>query len=435
MRACAALALVDDSDSASDLLVGTNDYIFSGKLYTVMGGFIYEIACPPNVTISRVEPIEVSVGSEVKRLCGARMPDLRFLIQGNWSDWRMNMTQQPKAGSFVPMSLRPNEAPTTPEWIAAGYDQPAADGILVSITVDNPTDAGPEGSCSFNLYVREAGPPLCPGVCPQPVLALPIDPATCSVNVPDLHANLTLLTPDCIPPRPLDASSYEVVQARGGAMEPLAVGRWDVAGPPPHVKEARIRHRDFPDGPSCSVRVVAYVPREPPVSWVSWQDENADARASSAISALGPDPQPADWARHFQATVSGPCSTTPVLLQHCESRVRVEMNPKLGLAGPDVDASGNLTSGATPGRRAWSLAMGSEAAPSSITALFSREVPDAYLSDFPDIAPGEVLRAYHIGLACTFNKGLPPFEGHKIAKISLAPVRVEIRKPAPQLQQ
>eukprot|EP00741_Cyanophora_paradoxa_P022426 tig00021489_g21652.t1 len=335
----------------------------------------YKISCPPNVTIARVEPVDVTVNGDVRRLCGAQMPDLRYLIVGNWSDARVNFTQQPRPGTFVPVHT--DTAPTSRDWINAGFDVPApADGFRVRIDIDNPTDAGPEGSCSFGLIVREPGPPLCPGTCPKPVIALPVDPATCSARIPDARQNLTLPAPECIPPMAVSTADY-VMESGDPSVHPG--GQWALAGPPPYVKEARIRHSRFPDGPFCPLRFVAHIPPEPRVSWIPSLLFGAGALSASAVGALdlGPSPQPADWARRFQATVDGPCAGSSVLLRHCRPRVRVEMNAKLGLAGPDVGPSGNFTF--APGRRAWELQL-SQAAPASVLGDFSREVPDHYLA-------------------------------------------------------
>eukprot|EP00741_Cyanophora_paradoxa_P003662 tig00000093_g3559.t1 len=381
----------------------------------------YQLACPPNVTISRVGPVNVTAGGVVKRLCGARMPDLRFLIAGNWSDPRVNITQQPESGSFLPVSMGADGTVTNPDWIAAGFGGPIpADGFQVTVSVDNPTDTGPEGACSFRLFVREAGPPLCPGACPPRELVLPVNATTCSLALPELARGLAPAYPNCIPPRAVDAGAYEVVGADGAPLPPT----WEIGGPPPHVVEARVRHRDFPSGPSCPVRIAAYLPQEPAVAWSTSTQPDAGALNASGIAALGPSPPPSAWGRHFEATVSGPCASRAALLQHCKPRVRVEVNPKLGLAGPDVDAAGNFTFGARKG--AWALAVGGPA-PNSVSAFFSREVPDHYLAN-DAIAPGEALRTYFISLSCAFNKGVPG----RFLMTSLAPARVEIAKPAPQ---
>eukprot|EP00741_Cyanophora_paradoxa_P025823 tig00000396_g24914.t1 len=102
------------------------------------------------------------------------MPDLRFFIAGNWSDRRINITQEPREGTFLPMSGQ--AAATSQEWIDAGFGGPTPDSLQARVTIFNPTDAGPEGNCSFRLFVGDvdSGPPLCPGACPPPLLALPI---------------------------------------------------------------------------------------------------------------------------------------------------------------------------------------------------------------------------------------------------------------------
>eukprot|EP00741_Cyanophora_paradoxa_P005825 tig00000113_g5646.t1 len=114
---------------------------------------------------------------------------------------------------------------------------------------------------------------------------------------------------------------------------------------------------------------------------------------------------------------------------HCSFRVlRVENHPLLGLPGPDVDPRAqtllfNFTSGApyeypyVIGYRGSYVATGS----------FSREVPASYLEN-PSIQPGEALRTYVYSLSCAFNEGLP--EPAKFVRVSMAPLRIEIRKPA-----
>eukprot|EP00741_Cyanophora_paradoxa_P002736 tig00000624_g2656.t1 len=377
----------------------------------------YQVTCPPNVTISRVGPVNVTVGGAEKPLCGARMPDLRFLIAGNWSEPRVNITQEPRQGSFLPMHHA--AAATSPEW-AAHAAPTAPGGVRATITVHNPTDAGPEGECSFDIVVGAPGegPPLCPGACPPPAVAVPVDPATCAATVPDLRRNLTLAAPDCIPPSPvLEADYVQEGEGESEGVEPGAV--WQLAGPPPYAKELRLRHDGFPKGPSCPVRLVAYLER-PSISWTPSLAGPADALSAAAVDALGADPAPADWARQLTAEVAGVCPW--LLLQQCTARVRVEVNPALGVAGPDVDAAGNFTFGA--GRRAWSLST----AGAALAGTFSREVPQAYL-DAANIEPGTVLRTYVVTLTCAFNKGAP--EPARLSLTSLAPVRVEIVKPGP----
>eukprot|EP00741_Cyanophora_paradoxa_P009405 tig00000144_g9111.t1 len=377
----------------------------------------YPVACPPNVTIAGVGPVAVPVNGTLKALCGARMPDLRFHIAGNWSDARVNVTQEPREGTFLPMHV--DAAPTSPEWLAAGLGAPSpATGIPVTITIDNPTDSGPEGRCSFGLYVGEAGRQLCPEECPPPVQAAPIDPATCAVAFPDLRRGLALWGPGCIPPLPAAPEDYVQEGAGGGedaGVQPNAT--WALAGPPPYAKDVRLRHRLFPRGSSCPVRVLAYLPL-PAVAWetsVAGTPPPSLVRPRRPARRLGP---------HLHRTVVGMCPG--LLLRHCRPHVRVEMNAKLGLAGPDVSAAGNFTFGA--GRVAWALAAGPEAAPASVVGDFSREVPDHYLAR-PDIAPGEVLRTYVVGLTCAINKGVPEPGQHSL--VALAPFRVEIRRPQP----
>eukprot|EP00741_Cyanophora_paradoxa_P025826 tig00000396_g24917.t1 len=238
---------------------------------------------------------------------------------------------------------------------------------------------------------------------------------------------MTLRPPemDCIPPRPLNVSSsdFEVVGADGAPLQTAAGERWDISGPPPHVREARIRHRGFPRGPSCFVRIAAYIPIGQAVSWDVLVDGNDGALNSSAIAALGADPPVAQWARQLRATVVGVC---PDIVQHlCEPRVRVVTNPKLGPLATDVGPAGNFSF--APEKPAWAFRM---AGAPLITAEFSREVPDTYLANAA-IAPGEVLRTYFVSLRLprprAFNKGIP--EPVRAFTASLAPVRVEIRKP------
>eukprot|EP00741_Cyanophora_paradoxa_P002738 tig00000624_g2658.t1 len=371
----------------------------------------YQVTCPPNVTISRIGPVNVAVGGAEKALCGARMPDLRFLIAGNWSDPRVNITQEPRQGSFLPVHHA--AAATSPEWAAYAAPTPPG-GVRATITVHNPTDAGPEGECSFGIVVGAPGegPPLCPGACPPPAVAVPVDPATCAATVPDLRRNLTLAAPDCVPPSPVLEADFVIEGAEPGAA-------WPLAGPPPYAKDLRLRHSGFPKGPSCPVRLVAYLER-PSISWTPSLAGPADALSAAAVDALGSDPAPADWARQLTAEVAGACPW--LLMQQCTARVRVEVNPALGVAGPDVDAAGNFTFGA--GRRAWSLST----AGAALAGTFSREVPQAYL-DAANIEPGTVLRAYVVTLTCAFNKGAP--EPARLSLTSLAPVRVEIVKPGP----
>eukprot|EP00741_Cyanophora_paradoxa_P012863 tig00020629_g12420.t1 len=397
----------------------------------------YRITCPPNITISRVGPVDVNVSGVVKRLCGAQMPDLRFLIAGNWSDARVNITQHPKEGSFLPMHT--NTAPTSPEWLAAGFDAPTpADGIPVSISIDNPTEAGPEGSCSFALSVREAAPPLCPGACPPPVLVLPVDPETCwnqnPISFPDLRRNLTLGRPDpeCIPPVPVSFSDYVQESADGSDdafLQPGAPAQpWTIP-----VRDVRIRHRDFLQGPACRVRVVSHY-LQPNISWhptftrsssVPFESTPmgiAEAVNSSVVAAMQLGDSASSCLFHgiVQRTELASCSY--ILMSQCQMRVRVEMNAKLGLAAPDVDAAGNFTF--APGKPAWSLRYGM--ATPGFVGTFSREVPDHYVAN-PNIAPGETLRTYFVHITCAFNKEVPA--PAKPTQVSFSPYPIEIRKP------
>eukprot|EP00741_Cyanophora_paradoxa_P017106 tig00020956_g16519.t1 len=385
------------------------------------------ITCPPSLTISRVKPVNVTIGGVVKRLCGAQMPDLRFLIAGNWSDWRVNITQHPKPGDFLP--AHSEVAPTSPEWHAAGFGTPSpADGIRVSFSIENPTDVGPEGSCSFGLFVRDDGPPLCPDTCPPRVDTVPVDPATCSVTFPDLRQRLALPSPsamECIPAFSAGAGDFvQESEAHTGSSDPSVQPNalWAIDGSSPFAKEVRIRHILFPQGPACPVRVLAYFPQTE-VSWIPSVSGSPDALNSSAVAALGPNPNYGLWARQFHASIVGSCPQ--LLVQQCTPRVRVQMNPKLGLSGSDVDRAGNFTF--APGKRAHATWIEG----GSVRGAFSREVPDAYLTDYPhiDIAPGEVLRTYSVSLQCALNKGVPA--PAKYSFVTLEAFRVEIRKPAP----
>eukprot|EP00741_Cyanophora_paradoxa_P011626 tig00020563_g11233.t1 len=107
--------------------------------------------------------------------------------------------------------------------------------------------------------------------------------------------------------------------------------------------------------------------------------------------------------------VNGACPG--VVLYHCKPRVSVETNPKLG--ANDVDAAGNFTF--APYRGAWSLRLFDPTA-NGITAEFSREVPDSYLTN-PSVAPGEILRTYFVGLTCAFEEWRPELEAGKLSPV------------------
>eukprot|EP00741_Cyanophora_paradoxa_P005824 tig00000113_g5645.t1 len=237
----------------------------------------YQISCPPSLTIPRVGPVNVTAGGAgaPKPLCGARMPDLRYLIAGDWSDPRVGFSQHPEAGAFLPGPLDTPATSTDADWLASGYGGPFNASIRASLSITNPTDVGPRGACSFDLFVKDDGPPLYPGACPPPLRLVPIacQPGTgfgpCAINFPDLRPNVTRRI-DCIPPVPAKASDY---------VQESASGSYDN----PNVQPGATWQDQLPMPPySRSVR--AYVP-DPWVTWKPVLTGSHDAVNTSAVAA------------------------------------------------------------------------------------------------------------------------------------------------------
>eukprot|EP00741_Cyanophora_paradoxa_P018846 tig00021098_g18192.t1 len=313
----------------------------SGAVAAVPLTATYKVQCPPNVTIARVGPVPGS------GLCGARMPDLRYLITlSTGQSWNSPggpiITQYPEVDALLLPD--PRTASPSDEWAAAAGAGPFGK-YTANFTVENNSGLGPTGSCSFDVYVTDESGPCLDNACPPREVDAPLPVGACSAPLPNLKENMTFGAADCMRARPFAATEYEQLPAADATSVAIE-----------QPVDVTLRHRSYPSGDACRVRYSLF--RASPPSLVAGPPSLARINATANASAA-----PVNVTFPWNLGGQSMCADVP---QSCKLRVP----------------------GASEGL--WAV---SESDPLHVLSL-SPVVPD--------LGPG-VLRKYAVTLSCRFN--------------------------------